>query len=99
MTVISNGINARFELGQKSKKDQQELVEAHQEKINMLTDECTQVCKAKNLKHIYLFNRPIIKYKLGENELEKIGYEKQAYFCKNLLISRPFIKVLNFYKV
>lgn len=42
LTVISSGLNARLELGQKSEKDQQELVEAHHEKINMLTDECAQ---------------------------------------------------------
>lgn len=42
MTNISKGLHARLELGQKSEKDQQELVEAHQKKINMLTDECAQ---------------------------------------------------------
>lgn len=54
MTNISNGLNARLEVGQKSEKDQQELVEAHQKKINMLTDECAQVSKPKYLKQIYI---------------------------------------------
>lgn len=35
-------------------KDQQELVEAHQKKINMLPDECAQVSKTKYLKQIYI---------------------------------------------
>lgn len=60
MTNISKGLHARLELGQKSEKDQQELVEAHQKKINMLTDECAQVCKTKNLKQISLFKCSII---------------------------------------
>lgn len=80
MTVISSGLNARLELGQKSEKDQQELVEAHHEKINMLTDECAQVCKAKHLKYIYLFNRTIINYKLGE----KLGMKNKLIFAKIL---------------
>lgn len=54
MTNISKGLHARLELGQKSEKDQQELVEAHQKKINMLTDECAQVSKTKYLKQIYI---------------------------------------------
>lgn len=60
MTYISKGLNARLELDQKSEKDQQELVEAHQKKINMLTDECAQVCKTNYLKQIYLLKCSII---------------------------------------
>ncbi|XP_052694686.1 uncharacterized protein LOC128172981 [Crassostrea angulata] len=40
LTNISKSLDARLEFGQISEKDQQEWVEAHEQKIKKLTDEC-----------------------------------------------------------
>lgn len=45
LTNISKGLNARLELRQISEKDQQHLEEAHNKKIETITNECVQVRK------------------------------------------------------
>lgn len=40
---VSKGINARLELGKKSKNEQMGLTKEHIEKINFLTKECREV--------------------------------------------------------
>lgn len=40
---VSKGINARLELGKKSKKEQMELTKEHIKNINFWTDECKKV--------------------------------------------------------